>query len=305
MLDRSKLGAIGALLLSTLIMGGSFVILKIGLQYASAYSLLVDRVVVAFLAIGLLKITKVVIIEKISSRLKTILFLLSLLYPTIFFLFQNLGMKYITASETAIMYALIPILTPIASTFILKEKTTALQYFGITICLSGMMYIIAQSFEGASHNLLGYILILSSIAAIVLYYTFLKKTTSKLSTLSITYYLMRYAAASIVTIYVLSAFAFPNFNPDVDRFEQYPYILTLLYLGVLSTLGTSFLTNVGIKYLSIVQTAILYNLSPLFGIVAGVAIMGDILKTYHFIGAVLVFIGIFICLKFQAKKTML
>ncbi len=123
MLDRSKLGAIGALLLSTLIMGGSFVILKIGLQYASAYSLLVDRVVVAFLAIGLLKITKVVIIEKISSRLKTILFLLSLLYPTIFFLFQNLGMKYITASETAIMYALIPILTPIASTFILKEKT--------------------------------------------------------------------------------------------------------------------------------------------------------------------------------------
>jgi len=231
--------------------------------------------------------------------------LLSLLYPTIFFLFQNLGMKYITASETAIMYALIPILTPIASTFILKEKTTALQYFGITICLSGMMYIIAQSFEGASQNLLGYILILSSIAAIVLYYTFLKKTTSKLSTLSITYYLMRYAAASIVTIYVLSAFAFPNFNPDVDRFEQYPYILTLLYLGVLSTLGTSFLTNVGIKYLSIVQTAILYNLSPLFGIVAGVAIMGDILKTYHFIGAVLVFIGIFICLKFQAKKTML
>lgn len=300
--ERTKITAIASLLASAIIIGFSYVVLKTGLKYASPFTVLIDRLVIAVLVVFLLKKTGVITIDKISNEQKVKLFFLSALYPIAFFMFQNFGIKHITASEASIIYSLIPILTTIASAIVLKEKTTGLQKFGILLSFGGIAYISFRSFNGFSDSAIGYILIFCSLLSMVFYYVFLKKSVAKISPVSITYYLVLFAVLSSVVVYL--GWELINYQtlPDLDRLENYGYVIAILYLGVLSTLGTSLLTSIGIKNLSAVQTSIFSNISPFFGILAGVLIMGDVLQTYQIIGAICIFTGMFISLRYTTKN---
>lgn len=299
---NKKITAVASLLISAIIIGLSYVVLKTGLAYASPFTILIDRLIIAVLVIVFLKVTGVINIDTIDARQKVKLFFLSLLYPIAFFLFQNFGMQYITASEASIIYSLIPILTTISSAIVLKEKTTGLQRLGILLSFSGMAYISIRSFNGFSASVTGYVLIFCSLLSMVFYYVFLKKNIAKVSPLSMTYYLVLFAVLSSVVAYLSWEFSHYQALPDLHRMENSSYILTILYLGILSTLGTSWLTSIGIKNLSTVQTSIFSNISPFFGVLAGVLIMGDILQNYQIIGAICIFSGMFISLKYTAKK---
>lgn len=300
--ERTKITAVVSLLASAIIIGFSYVVLKTGLKYALPFTVLIDRLLIAMLVIFLLKKTGVITIDKISNEQKVKLFFLSTLYPIAFFLFQNFGIKHITASEASIIYSLIPILTTIASAIVLKEKTTGLQKFGILLSFGGIAYISFRSFNGFSDSAIGYILIFCSLLSMVFYYVFLKKSVAKISPVSITYYLVLFAVLSSVVVYL--GWELINYQtlPDLDRLENYGYVIAILYLGVLSTLGTSLLTSIGIKNLSAVQTSIFSNVSPFFGILAGVLIMGDVLQTYQIIGAICIFTGMFISLRYTTKN---
>lgn len=297
MKTSKKIKATAYLLISSVIIGFSFVVLKTGLGYASPLTILIDRLLIAALVIFLLKKAGIITIDKISFLQKVRLFFLSQLYPIAFFLFQNFGIKHITVSETSIIYSLVPVFTTIASAIILKEKTSLLQKFGILLSFGGMGYIFFHSFNGVSDSLTGYAMIFCSLLSMVLFYVFLKKSVAKISPVSITYYLLLFAASSYFAVYMLWIFINSQIFLELNRLENYNYVMTILYLGVLSTFGTSMLTTVGIKYLSAGQTSIFSNISPFFGILAGVLLMNDVLKTYQVIGAVCVFAGMFISLK--------
>lgn len=294
---RNKLSAIAALLASALIIGFSLVILKIGLVHAPPFTLLADRLIVAFAAIVLLKQLQLIQTDTIQPVQKKKLFLLALLYPSAFFLLQNFGLNLITASEAAIIYSLIPVVTTVASALLLHEKTTRVQQIGIGLSILGMAYIAFYSFQGVSDSVSGYLLILSSLLAISLYYVFLKKSVSGISTLTVTYYLMCYGTLVTVIFYIIWILINGNL-PSLQRFTQLPYFLSILYLGILSTLGTSLLITIGVRKLSPVQASIFNNMSPVFGILAGVLFMGDALERHHLIGAFGIFLGVFISLKY-------
>jgi len=297
--EQRKITAIAALLAGSVIVGFSFVVLKAGLPFASPFTILTDRLLIALLVLFLLKKTGMIAIETISKGQRMRVFFLSLLYPIAFFLFQNFGIKYISASEASIIYSLIPVLTTIASAIVLKERTSGIQWFGILLSFCGMAYISIRMFKGFSDSAPGYLLVLCSTLSMVLYYVFLKKNVARVSPVSITYYLISYAVASSVLVYY--AWELINFQtlPDLHRLEHTRYVMAILYLSILSTLGTSLLTTIGIKNLSAVQASIFSNISPFFGILAGVLVMGDVLQTYQIAGAICIFTGMFISLKKQ------
>lgn len=294
--------AIIYLLISAIIIGFSFVVIKTGLKYASPYTILVDRLLAAFLVMVLLRAMGVTKIDKISAGQKTKLFFLSQMYPLAFFLFTNIGVTYISASETSILYSLLPILTTIVSAMVLKEKTTGLQRFGIFLSFSGMAYISIRSFTGLSDNLIGYAYIFVSLLSIVFFYVFLKQILTKASPITITYYNVLFATITSVAIYGILHLNNTQLLPELQRFKNLNYISAIFYLGVMSTFLSAFLNSIGIKDLSPVQASIFSNISPFFGILAGVLIMGDTLKTYQVIGATFIFLGMFISIKYAARK---
>lgn len=290
------------MLISAIIIGFSYVVLKTGLEYASPFTILIDRLLIAILAVYLLKKTGIITIENLTTGQKRRLFLLSLLYPIGFFLFQNIGINHTTASEAAILYSLVPIFTTVASAIILKEKTTAIQKFGILLSFGGMAYISVQSLNGLTNSAIGYAFLFCSLLSIVLYYVLLKKYVANLSPVSITYYLLLYAILPAVISYVGWELINSGALPAFARLANHNYLFVVGYLGVLSTLVTSMLITFGIKKLSATQASIFSNISPVFGIIAGVLIMGDILTTYQVVGAICIFTGMYISLKYTAEK---
>ena len=150
--DYDKIKALLAIFLTTLIIGLSYVFVKMGLTFSTPIDLLADRLLVAFVVIYTLRLSGVVKIQNVTKKQKLELLAISFLYHTGFFALQISGIKIIPATEAAIIYALLPIFTLIASAALLKEKTPFLQTTGAVLSVAGVLIITYQSSENNSMN---------------------------------------------------------------------------------------------------------------------------------------------------------
>lgn len=291
------------LVMITIIIGLSFIFVKIALKYASAMDLLAHRFTAAAISIILLWIFGFIKLPSFSFKKAKSLLLLSLFYPLLFFALQTFGLQYSSASEAGIVFATTPIITLIAASFFLKEKTTLLQKIGIVMSIAGILYIIfyAGGVSGST-NLKGVILLLLSVFVLVVYYVLGKQTSAKFSAIEITVWMTLlafivfngFSVATHIQSDTLSQF----FNPLVHR----EFLWAVLYLGVLSSMFTAFLTNFALAQVPASQIAVFNNLSPLVSIAGGILILGETLFTYHIIGGVLVLSGVAMTVFFKHKK---
>lgn len=291
--NYDKIKALLAIFLTTLIVGLSFVFVKMGLKYSTPVDLLADRLLVAFVVICLLRSFGAVKIGKIAKRQKIGLLGLSFLYPTGFFALQISGIEIIPATEASIIYALLPIFTLIGSAILLREKTSLLQKSGALLSVLGVLYITFQSSINISMNYWGYLLIFSSLFAIVLYFILLKKTVQNLSIITVTFYILMYGMLLVNLLNLFLTILTGSVSGFMERFYHAEYLYVVAYLGVLSTFLSSFLTNFSLKYLPASVVGVFNNFSPVIGLFAGVIILKETLFSYYIYGGVIVLIGLF------------
>ena len=288
-----KVKALFAITLSTIIIGLSYVFVKVGVKSASPLDLLSDRLAIAGILLFILRYSRFLKINKVTKREKMKIIGFSLLYPIGFFTFQILGIMLIPASEASIVYATLPIFTLLISAIVLKEKTTLHQKAGIVLSVGGVFYITLQSSGNLTSNYWGYLFILCSLLLIVFYYIFLKKNLQRASVVTITYYLLLYSAFLIGIINIFRwIIAGMEMTAYFQRFTDPGYICAILFLGILSTFMTSFLTNYSLSHLSVNLVGVFNNLSPIIGLFAGVFFLHESLYDYYLYGGIAVLIGI-------------
>lgn len=300
---KNKRLAYGGLVLAILIVGLSFIFVKIGLRYSNAMDLLAHRFTAAAISIVLLWVFGIIKLPLVNLQKAKSLLLLSLFYPLLFFALQTFGLQHSSVSEAGIIFASMPIVTLIAASFFLKEKTSLLQKIGIVLSIVGILYII-YSTGGVSGNttLKGVILLLLSVFSLVAYYVLGKVTTAKFSAIEITIW-MTMVAFVLFNSFSVATHAYNRtlglfFNPLFNL----EFLWAVLYLGVLSSMVTAFLTNFALANIPASQIAVFNNLSPLVTIVGGVLILGDMLFSYHIIGGILVLAGVLMTVFFKLPK---
>lgn len=288
------------LMVFTIIVGLSFLFVKIGLRYADPMDLLAHRFTAAAIAIGLLWIFGLVKFPRFNWRKVKLILLLSLFYPLLFFALQTFGLQQSSASEAGIVFATTPIITLVAASFFLKEKTTLWQKLGIAMTLGGILYIIIHAGGGAGDTTLkGVILLLLSIISMVVYYILGKVISAHFSAMEITIGMTMlafivfngYSLISHMETHTLSQF----YNP----LTHLEFLWSVLYLGVLSSMFTAFLTNFALSQVPASQIAVFNNLSPLIAIAAGVLILGETLYPYHIFGGLMVLSGVALTVFFK------
>ncbi|GAO31273.1 DMT family transporter [Geofilum rubicundum] len=289
------------LIVFTVIVGLSFLFVKIGLRYADPMDLLAHRFSAAAVAIVPLWIFGRVKFPPFNWRKVKWMLLLSLFYPLLFFALQTFGLQHSSASEAGIIFATTPIVTLLAAGFFLKEKTTWLQKLGISMTLAGILYIIFYAGGGAGEtSLKGVILLLLSILSLVVYYVLGKVVSAHFSAMEITLWM------TILAFLVFNAYSLVSHmqNQTLGLFfnslVHMEFLWSVLYLGVLSSLLTAFLTNFALTQVPASQIAVFNNLSPLIAIAAGVFILEETLFTYHVVGGLLVLSGVALTVFFKA-----
>lgn len=293
--DKKMAGAYIGLSLMTLIIGFSFIFVKVALRHATPIDLLAHRFTTA--TIGLL-LFYVLIRKKrpaIDRRSLPPLLLLSLFYPLLLFSFQTIGLKFTTASEAGILSALTPVFTVILALLFLKEKNNLLQNLSVILSVAGVVYIMYRNgFSMISRDTLkGNLFILLSVLSIAIYYILGRKANRQFNSMDITLF-MSFTACVIFNLISMAIHARSGtMSLYFAPFKTPGFLWSILYLGILSTFLTSFLGNNALASIPASQVAIFNNLSPVISVFGGVLFLHETLHIWHIIGGVMVLAGIF------------
>ena len=286
--SKAYFAAIG----QALVVGLSFMVTKLTIATASPIETLAHRFTISLITLMALIFTGTIKLQFTWAEVKTLL-PLSLFYPILFFSFQIYGLQYIASSEAGIIQATAPILTMILAGFLLQEKSSRKQKFFMILSLFGVFYI--SYMKGLSFNkasLYGLILMLFSAAASASSNVLSRKFSRRFGFLKIT------ALSTIVGFLVfnllnlilhLSKGNLPNY---FDPLKNSNYLIAVIFLGSLSTLGSSLLTNFALSKLEASRMSIFTHLSTVISIIAGVVILHEPLYAYHILGTILIILGV-------------
>ena len=274
------------------IIGLSFMFVKVTLTVASPTDILAHRFTFAFIGIVILMVfTKNKLTIKKYDLLKILP--LAILYPIVFFTFQVLGLAKISSSEAGIIQATIPIFTLALAGLLLKEKATRGQLVFISLSVLGVIYMLIMNGANATTgNVIGSGLILLSALAASLYNVFARRLTKQYSLLILTYVM------TLCGFVIFNGVALGNhlMNGTIDEFFQplthVGFVIAILYLGLLSSLGTSYLSNYALSKLEASKMSVFSNFATLITILAGVLFLQEVFHLYHFIGGIIIIIGV-------------
>ncbi|TKI54153.1 DMT family transporter [Brevibacillus antibioticus] len=292
MKDQQK--AILAALLNAGITGLSFLFLKMALAVTNPVDTLAHRFTVAFIVASIPIVFGWI---KLSIKPKDMLTIipLAMLYPILFFTLQAFGLVYTTSSEAGIIQATVPIFTMIMAAFFLGESSTWLQKLSTLLSVGGVVYIFAMKGMGVSSSSgssIGTILILLSAFSLAGYSVLARKMTKSFHYIDMTYMVALLGFLFFNGWSVIRHSAEGTLSNYFAPFASSAFIISIVFLGILSSLMTSFMTNFALSKMEASKLSVFNNLSTLVTIVAGVIFLQEQLAYYHLIGAVMIIFGV-------------
>lgn len=276
----------------SIITGLSFLFGKIGLDYSSPLDLLAYRFTFGFLAILVPIIFKWVKLDVNMNMIKRILPLV-LFYPLAFFGFQTFGLELTQSSEAGIILAAVPIFTMILASYFLKERTTSLQKLSILLSVFGVIYItFMKSSSVEMSNLKGILYLLVSVVSFAIYSVMARNLTKDFSTTELSYVMISIGFIAFNLLAIGKHLIDGSMGSFFLPLKSSNFIIAALYLGVLSSLGTAFLTNYVLSKIEASKMSVFTNLATVISIVAGVVFLNEEIFYYHIIGSILIIVGV-------------
>lgn len=291
-----------AAILNALITGLSFLFTKLTLTVATPIDILAHRFTISFI-FGSIPILLGWIKLDINKKDILPILPLSLFYPIMFFAFQAFGLTYISSSEAGIIQATVPIFTLIFSIFFLKEYPSMLQKISLLLSAAGVIYIfLMKGINLKSNAFIGIVFILLSALSSAGNNVLARKLTGKYSPICLTYIVNAIGFLFFNIVSITNHSLNGTLNLYFKPFTNPLFVVSIVYLGILSSLITSLLLNYALSKIEASKMSVFINLSTLVTMIAGVIFLKEKLEYFHIIGAIMILLGI-IGTNFSNKKT--
>ncbi|MFD1177912.1 DMT family transporter [Paenibacillus puldeungensis] len=281
-----------AVIVNAVIVGFSFLFTKVAIEFADPMDTLTFRFAASF---------AVILIPFIFGRLtlnfrgKSLVkpLLLAAIYPLGFFVFQTFGLQYATSSEGGILYAFTPVLTMLLAFLFLKESTTLLQKLSIALSIFGVVFILVMKGSGFSlSNTAGIILLSLSCLAFAGYSVLARSMLKTYRPVEITFLTQGIGFTVFLVISLTNHVTTGTIKTFFTPLASGSFILSVLYLGVLSSLITALTANYALSKLEASRVSVFTSLSTVVSIAAGALLLGEEIRLYHIIGSVLIIVGV-------------
>lgn len=290
MADKKK--AYIAAIANALIIGLSFMFVKVTLTVASPLDTLGHRFTMAWIgATAVLMISKI----RLNIQWKDMwrILPLALLYPIAFFALQVFGLLSTSSSEAGMIQATVPIFTLLFASLLLKERTTVGQILFMCLSVLGVIYLLMMNGQGAGEmNLIGSGLILLSSLAFALYNVFARKLTRQYSLFTLTYVMTLMGFVTFNLMAVGQHVAEGTIAEFFEPLKHMNFVFSIIYLGILSSLLTSYLSNYALSKIQASKMSVFANFATLVTILAGILFLKEQFHLYHLIGAAAILAGV-------------
>jgi len=209
--------------------------------------------------------------------------------PFLYFLGENFGVKYTSATISSVIIATIPVFTPIIAWFTFREKISRLNIFGIFISFSGVAIMLASPGLTLSGEGKGVLALFGAVMSALVFSVFLKKLTLKYSPVTLV------AWQNIIG----ALFFFPVFlvferNEINNASLDYDTVSSFLYLSIFaSSLAFVFFAKT-VKEIGISKANIYSNLIPVFTAVFSYILISEPFTLRKVAGIIIVIGGVYL-----------
>ncbi|SMP19089.1 EamA-like transporter family protein [Laceyella tengchongensis] len=287
--------------LNAVIIGFSFLFTKVALEHANPVDTLTHRFAVSFVvmsipvAFGWVKF-------KFRGKLLALL-LLATMYPVGFFLFQAFGLQHASSAEGGILYAFTPIVTMVLASVFLKEVTTLFQKVSIFLSVSGVVLIfVMKGTDFDFSNFTGIFLLVMSSLAFAGYSVLVRSLLRVYSPTEISYVMLGIGFVSFSAVSITTHVAAGTLDLLLAPLTSGSFVVSILYLGVLSSLVTALTANYALSKIEASRMSVFANLGTVVSIIAGAIFLGEEITVHHLIGSALIIAGVIGANRLGRKK---
>ena len=276
-----------AIVSAMLLWSFSFVWSKLAFESYNPFTVLFFRLFIA--ALSLFVFSKIFgLLQKIEKSDYKIIVLLSLFEPFLYFIGENFGLQYITASTASIIISTIPLFMPLLGFMFFKEKVLRNNIIGLIISFIGVLIVVLNNNVAISGEIKGFLLLFVAVFAALAYTVVIKKITYRYNAFTIVVW--QNIIASIAFFPLFMYYDFSLFT-EIGFTMDFKYIVLL---GILASNGAFLLYTFAFKFFKVSQIGLFSNLIPIFTIITSFFVFNESLSVVKFIGILLVFVGLFI-----------
>lgn len=287
---RSRAVAIGATVLLMVIWGSTYIVTKIAVREFPPLTLAGLRFVIAALVLlpfaiaagGLQRLPRPLPIGSLAA--------MALTGFVLYYCAFNYALEYGSASQGALIQALMPVAVALAAVFALKEPMSKRRMAGIALAVGGVALIVASGErDGASSNpLLGAFCMVAATAIWAVYTVQVKKVAGIEPTVLVT------AVAILASLMQLPLVVFElATHPEPLAFTMQGWA-SVLFLGAIATGAGLLIYNRVLQVLDAGLVGTYLNLLPIMGVLAAVLFLGETLDGWQIVGAVLALAGMWL-----------
>ncbi|MCX7920761.1 MAG: DMT family transporter [Clostridia bacterium] len=204
----------------------------------------------------------------------------------LYFIFENTGIKYTTASNASMIVASVPIFTLISEALLFKQKINLKMVLCIILSILGVYLVITVNgtLDLSSSTLVGNLLVIAAMIAWVVYTIFNKSLSEKYPSIVITAY------QTVASIFLFIPFVIHEV--DSWKVPSPVSLVNLIYLGVLCSAASYFFYIYASKRLGPTVSSAFLNFIPVFSVIFGYFVLGEKLTVVQIAGMVLIMASI-------------
>ncbi|MED4583312.1 DMT family transporter [Brevibacillus choshinensis] len=275
------------LLCTSLLWGGNFVVGKFLVGHASSMTLTNLRWIIAVVCL----IPMVWFREKRILPTKQAVLPLILMGVTgvaLFNLFMFWALERTDATNVGLLSTLNPVSIAIFSFLLVKEKIRPLQILAMLISFGGVLVVLSKGDLRHLANLhfnVGDLWMLAAVAMWGIYSVCARWAMQSVTPLMSTLYSGVFGVALMLP-FNLTTFTVQNTN--------WSFWVSLFYVGVLATVVSMVMWNVGVQKVGATSAGMFLNFNPVFTAILAFFLLGERMTTIQLLGSVIVIVGCYL-----------
>lgn len=277
-----RAGAVLALIVANVVWGTTFVATKPMLERVPPLTVATAR-----FAIALAILWPLVIYTGRRPVLGRVPAMMGFIGVFLVYVCQNVGLQYTSATNGALIHGGVPILAVLLAVPLLSERPTRTRVVGIVASLIGVAAVVGIG-PGADAGVsaLGDALVLVSALALAGYVVIARHAFAGHDPVALTAGVALYGLLFLLPVGSAELVIGKMARPTVTD------LLGLLYLGAGASALAFVLWGYGLRHLDASQAAVFVNFSPLVGVVAAAAFLGEPIAAVQLGGGALIIAGV-------------
>ena len=279
--------------LCALCWGLSYLGITVTLESLEPMQLLAIRWTVSALIFVILAACRVIRIQYKGKDIKLVL-LVGILQPCTYAIFETVGVKLTTTSESSIFIATIPLMVLIIGSLILHRKNSKRTIFAIIMAFAGVVVcvVFSPNFSLGGKGP-GYLTLLGAVLIGAFYTYSSSKAAEQFDAIEVTFSISVMAGIFFNCVSFAMGYGFSGYKAC---FSDMKLLAGVLFLGTCCSCLCYLIFNFILgKLPTAVGTNLVSNSTTAVGVISGCAFAGDPFGWYTVVGVALTIAGVCIC----------